>query len=217
MEVRAVTRYTGVSAQKTRLVLNEMRGKRAEDALALLQFMPQQSARIVYKTVKSALANAVENYGYDAADMVISKIYADQAPIRRWRRFGARGRFKPWRRPSSHVTVILEERIAPAPAPKGGSKPHSAKGSGKGADKPAARPGAAPQAAAGTAAPAAALPIEETPVQETQAPETQAPVAPADMQASDVQASAAQAADLPPDTQVPPEAPAPAAPQSSDE
>lgn len=111
MEVRAVTKFTGISAQKTRLVLDEMRGKRAEDALVLLQFMPQQSARVVAKTIKSALANATENYGYDAGDMVITKIYADQAPIRKWRRFGARGRFKPWRRPSSHITVVLEERV----------------------------------------------------------------------------------------------------------
>lgn len=116
MEVRAITKFTGISAQKTRLVLDEMRGRRAEEAIELLQFMPQQSARVVSKTIRSALANAVENYGYDAADMVITKIYADQAPIRRWRRFGARGRFKPWRRPSSHVTVILEERVAMAPA-----------------------------------------------------------------------------------------------------
>jgi large subunit ribosomal protein L22 len=122
MEVRAVTKFTGVSAQKTRLVVNEMRGKRAEEALALLQFMPQQAARIVSKTVQSALANATENFGYDAADMVITKIYADQAPIRKWRRFGARGRFKPWRRPSSHVTVILEERPALVPAAPAGKQ-----------------------------------------------------------------------------------------------
>lgn len=115
MEVRAVTKFTGISAQKARLVLDEMRGKRAEEAMALLQFMPQQSARVVAKTIKSAMANASENYGYDPADMVVARIYADQAPIRRWRRFGARGRFKPWRRPSSHITVILEERVQVAP------------------------------------------------------------------------------------------------------
>ena len=140
MEVRAVTKFTGISAQKTRLVLDEMRGKPAEEAMALLKFMPQQAAGVIYKTVKSALANAVENYGYDAADMVITKIYADQAPIRRWRRFGARGRFKPWRRPSSHVTVVLEERIAAAPpAPKGDAGKGGAKKSDQaaGSQKPA--------------------------------------------------------------------------------
>lgn len=123
MEVRAVTKFTGISAQKARLVLDEMRGKRAEEAMALLQVMPQQSARVLYKTVKSALANATENYGYDAADMVITRIYADQAPVRKWRRFGARGRFKPWRRPSSHITVVLEERIAvPVPSKAAGKE-----------------------------------------------------------------------------------------------
>jgi large subunit ribosomal protein L22 len=110
MEVRAVTKYTGISVQKARLVLDEMRGKRAEDALALLRFMPQQSARVVAKTIKSALANAEENFGLEPEDMYITKIYADMAPNRRWRRFGARGRFKPWIRRSSHITVILEER-----------------------------------------------------------------------------------------------------------
>ncbi len=139
MEVRAVTKFTGVSPQKTRLVLDEMRGKRAEDALALLQFMPQQSARLVAKTVKSALANAVENYGYDAPDMVITKIYADQAPARKWRRFGARGRFKPWRRPSSHITVVLEERVAETSAPKAAAKPAATAAAKPAGKKPAGK------------------------------------------------------------------------------
>lgn len=111
MEVRAVTKFTGISAQKARLVVNEMRGRQAEEALEILQFMPQSAAKVVSKTIKSALSNATENFGLDAEDMYISKIFADDAPLRRWRRFGARGRFKPWIRRSSHITVILEERI----------------------------------------------------------------------------------------------------------
>ena len=111
MEVRSVTKFTGISAQKTRLVLDEMRGRKAEDALGILNYMPQQAAKVVAKTIKSALANATENFGLEAGDMMISKIFADDAPLRKWRRFGARGRFKPWLRRSSHVTVILEERI----------------------------------------------------------------------------------------------------------
>ena len=111
MEVRAVTKFTGISPQKARLVVDEVRGRQAEEALAMLAFMPQQSAKVVAKTIKSALANATENFGLDAGDMYIAKIFADGAPIRKWRRFGARGRFKPWLRRSSHVTVILEERF----------------------------------------------------------------------------------------------------------
>lgn len=111
MEVRAITKYTGISAQKARLVVNEMRGRQAAEALEILQFMPQSAAKVVSKTIKSALANATENYGLVAEDMYITKIVADDAPLRRWRRFGARGRFKPWIRRSSHITVVLEERI----------------------------------------------------------------------------------------------------------
>jgi large subunit ribosomal protein L22 len=112
MEVRAVTKYTGISAQKTRLVLNEMRGRSAEEALAILHFMPQSAAKAVAKAIKSALANATENFGLEAEEMYIAQIFADDAPLRRWRRFGARGRFKPWIRRSSHITVILEDRVA---------------------------------------------------------------------------------------------------------
>lgn len=111
MEVRAVAKHTGISPQKARLVLNEVRGRQAEEALALLQFMPQQAARVVARTLQSAIANGVENFGLEAEELYISKIFADQAPNRRWRRFGARGRFKPWIRRSSHITVILEERL----------------------------------------------------------------------------------------------------------
>jgi large subunit ribosomal protein L22 len=110
MDVRAVTKYTGISAQKARLVVDEVRGKDAQEAIAILSFMPQSAARVVAKTIKSALANATENFGLEADDMFISKIVADDAPIRKWRRFGARGRFKPWLRRSSHITVVLSER-----------------------------------------------------------------------------------------------------------
>ncbi len=112
MEVQAVTKFTGISPQKARLVVNEVRGKQAEEALTLLQYMPQSAAKVVAKTIKSALANATENFGLEAEDMYIAKIVADEAPRRRWRRFGARGRFKPWIRRSSHITVVLEERVA---------------------------------------------------------------------------------------------------------
>ncbi|MEX1020567.1 MAG: 50S ribosomal protein L22 [Litorilinea sp.] len=112
MDVRAITKYTGISAQKARLVVNEMRGRSAEEALVLLQYMPQSAAKVVAKTIKSALANATENFGLEAEEMYISIITADVAPHRRWRRFGARGRFKPWIRRSSHITVVLSERDA---------------------------------------------------------------------------------------------------------
>jgi large subunit ribosomal protein L22 len=110
MEARAVTKYTGVSPVKTRLVIDQVRGMNAEKALALLKFMPQSAAESVAKTIASALANAEENQGLTRGDMYIASIMADGAPLRRWRRYGARGRFKPIIRRSSHITVVLAER-----------------------------------------------------------------------------------------------------------
>ncbi len=110
MEVRAITKYTGISPQKTRWVIDQVRGMQAERALALLRFMRQSAAEPVAKTIASALANAEENLGLAREDMFIATIMADGAPVRRWRRFGARGRFKPIIRRSSHITVVLEER-----------------------------------------------------------------------------------------------------------
>lgn len=110
MEVRAVTKYVGISPQKTRWVIDQVRGMDAEQALAVLRHMKQQAADPVAKTVASALANAEENLGLSREDMYIAEITADGAPLRRWRRFGARGRFKPIIRRSSHITVVLAER-----------------------------------------------------------------------------------------------------------
>jgi len=110
MEVRAITKYVGISPQKTRWVIDQVRGMQAEQALAVLRYMPQSAAAPVAKTIASALANAEENLGLARGDMYVATIMADGAPLRKWRRFGARGRFKPIIRRSSHITVVLEER-----------------------------------------------------------------------------------------------------------
>ena len=110
MEVRAITKYVGISPQKTRLVINQVRGLSAEQALAVLRHMNQSAAQPVAKTIASALANAEENLGLNRDEMFIASITADGAPVRRWRRYGARGRFKPIIRRSSHITVVLEEK-----------------------------------------------------------------------------------------------------------
>lgn len=108
-EVKAVARYVRRSPQKVRLVVDQVRGRDVEEALDVLRFMPQVAARDVYKVVRSAVANAEENFGLAREDLYVSEIFVDGAPLRKWRRFGARGRFKPILRRSSHITVILEE------------------------------------------------------------------------------------------------------------
>src|SRR5258706_279231 len=71
-----------------------------------------RAALPVFKLVESAVANAEENFGVSRDDLFIAKITADEAPTQKWRRFGARGRFKPILRRSSHLTIILRERGA---------------------------------------------------------------------------------------------------------
>jgi large subunit ribosomal protein L22 len=61
--------------------------------------------------ISSAVANAENNFGMAGEELYVAHISADEGPIRRWRRFGARGRFKPIKKRSSHVTVILRERV----------------------------------------------------------------------------------------------------------
>ena len=108
-EVTARVRYVPISAQKVRLVVDQIRDKDAAEALELLQFLTQAAAKPVYKVLRSAIANAEENMGLAREDLYISEAYVDGGPTRRWRRFGARGRFKPIARRTSHITIVLEE------------------------------------------------------------------------------------------------------------
>ncbi|MFN8596841.1 MAG: 50S ribosomal protein L22 [Anaerolineae bacterium] len=109
-EARAITRFAAISPRKTRLVIDQVRGLQVEKALAVLKFLPNKPARVVYKTVASAMANAEENLGLSRSDLFVTEIRADEGPRRQWRRFGARGRFKPITRKTSHVTVVLTEK-----------------------------------------------------------------------------------------------------------
>jgi len=111
MDVQSTARYLPISPTKIRLVCDQVRGLEPQRALEMLKFMPQKGAPLVGKVIKSAMANAENNFELDPAEMVISMIVANEGPRRQWRRFGARGRFKPWIRRTSHVTVVLSDRL----------------------------------------------------------------------------------------------------------
>ena len=111
-DIHAKLRFLSVSAQKVRLVIDLVRSKDAVQALEILRFVPNRAAKPVRKVLASAVANAEENFGVSRDDLYVAEIFADEAPTRHWRRFGARGRFKPILRRNSHVTVILRERGA---------------------------------------------------------------------------------------------------------
>lgn len=110
-DIRAKLSYCGVSAQKARLVVDLVRGKSVEEAMYILKFTPKIAARHVEKLLASAIANGEENFGVSRDNLYVYQIAADEAPTRKWRRFGARGRFKPILRRSSHINITLRERV----------------------------------------------------------------------------------------------------------
>jgi large subunit ribosomal protein L22 len=108
-DIYASVRFVPMSPQKVRRVIDLVRGMDANNALDVLQFTQNAAAKPVRKVLKSAIHNAEENFGISRDELFIHRIMADQGPNRRWRRFGARGRFKPIRRRYSHITVVLRE------------------------------------------------------------------------------------------------------------
>ena len=110
MEVRAVAKDTGISAQKIRPMVDMVRGKKVDDALNMLKFTPSPLARVVAKVVKSAAANAENNFQMTPADLKIVSIYADEARSLKRYRPRARGRASHILKRSSHITVIVDEQ-----------------------------------------------------------------------------------------------------------
>jgi large subunit ribosomal protein L22 len=109
MEVKAIAKDTGISPRKVRLLVDMVRGKRVDEALALLKFSPTPTAKVVAKVVKSAAANAENNFQMDPADLKIVSIFADEARTMKRFRPRARGRAAPILKRSSHITVIVAE------------------------------------------------------------------------------------------------------------
>jgi large subunit ribosomal protein L22 len=105
--VRAQARYVRCSARKARLVLEHIRGKQAVEATAILAFQPRAAARDAGKVLASAIANAENNNGYDADDLIVVAAYADEGPtLKRWRP-RARGRVNRIRKRTCHITIQL--------------------------------------------------------------------------------------------------------------
>ena len=109
MEVSATAKYLPISARKVRLVLDQLPGKRVDEAMVMLQFLPTPHARVVAKVLKSAAANAENNYALDTGELRVKRAYAGES--RTLKRFKAksRGRVAPILRRTSHVTVTVEE------------------------------------------------------------------------------------------------------------
>jgi len=110
MEVKAVARYVRIPPQKVRLIMDELRGKKVEEALRALTFSPQKGARLLRKLINSAVANAEANKELDVDTLFIKKIFADQGPTMKRSRPRAMGRATRIIKRMSHLTVILDEK-----------------------------------------------------------------------------------------------------------
>jgi len=110
MEVRAIAKDTGVSPRKVRLLVDMVRGKTVDEALTILRFAPTPTARVVAKAVRSAAANAENNFQMTPSDLKIVNIFADEARTLKRFRPRARGRVSPILKRSSHITVIVAEQ-----------------------------------------------------------------------------------------------------------
>ncbi len=111
-EIMAIEKFIRMSPRKVRLVADMVRGKGVEEAMGLLKMTPKEAARAVEKAVNSAASNATQNYGLTREDLFISTIRADGGPTLKRMKAGARGRYKPVKKRSAHITVGVAERVA---------------------------------------------------------------------------------------------------------
>ncbi len=108
-EVRAVAKWVRVSPQKARMVLKHIRGRTVPEARTVLAFTPRAAARDIEKVLRSAVANAEQNHGLVADELVVSAAYADEGPVLKRFKPRARGRVGRIRKPTCHITIRLGE------------------------------------------------------------------------------------------------------------
>lgn len=112
MKVRAVAKDVGISAHKARLVVDMVRGKKIDEALTVLSFSATPTAKAVAKLIKSAVANAENNFQMSPAELRISEIFADPGHTLKRFRPQSRGRASPILKRSSNITVFVTEEEA---------------------------------------------------------------------------------------------------------
>jgi large subunit ribosomal protein L22 len=109
MKVKAVGKDIGISPQKVRLLTNMVRGKKVDEALTMLRFSHTPTAKAVAKVIKSAVANAENNFQMAPAELKIADIFADKGHTLKRYRPQSRGRISPILKRSSNITVLVAE------------------------------------------------------------------------------------------------------------
>jgi large subunit ribosomal protein L22 len=109
MQTSAIHRHARISAQKARLVADQVRGMPVDKALTLLNFSNKKAAVLVRKVLESAIANAEHNEGADIDELKVSSIYVDQGPSMKRMRARAKGRGNRILKRTSHITVTVAD------------------------------------------------------------------------------------------------------------
>jgi large subunit ribosomal protein L22 len=106
-DVRAVSKYIRMSPSKIRRVLREIQGKTYAEALTLLEFMPYASCAPIIKVLRSATANAKNNFGLDEKTLIVKSAFADKGPTMKRFRPRAQGRAYKIQKATSHITIVV--------------------------------------------------------------------------------------------------------------
>ncbi len=110
MEASAKLSSVRLSARKTRLVVDMVRGKQIQDALNILRFSPQPSAKLISKLLSSAVANAEQKGASDVDRLFVKTIFVDGGAVLKRFLPRAMGRASKIRKPTSHISVVLAEK-----------------------------------------------------------------------------------------------------------
>ena len=108
----ACVRYVRLAPTKAKIVIDQVRGKSYDDAVAILANMPHDAAKILLKVVKSAGANAENNKGMNRSDLYVAEAYACPGPTMKRLNIRARGRADRMLKRTSHITIVLDSKEA---------------------------------------------------------------------------------------------------------
>jgi large subunit ribosomal protein L22 len=109
-EARAIARFIRMAPRKLRLVMEEIRGKAVHDAINILRFTPKRAARTIEKVLKSALANAENNFRMSGDDLFVAAGFVDGGPTMKRYLPRAMGRASRVHKRLSHITIVVRER-----------------------------------------------------------------------------------------------------------
>ncbi|MCY6371554.1 50S ribosomal protein L22 [Clostridium ganghwense] len=110
MEARAIAKYVRMSPRKAGVVLDLVRGKNANEAFAILKYTPKEAATVISKVLKSAVANAENNFNLDVNKLYVAEAYANQGPTLKRFKPRAQGRAYSIMKRTTHITLVVKER-----------------------------------------------------------------------------------------------------------